>query len=319
MRRGFLSNTALLLFIYIPEVLKSLLQEFLRYDCSDYVKYDYSCSTNILNLQCSNYIPEPFAELQSWAFLAFTGKVTYFVYASHTKPEIAGRYPRLNLQNSPAILTQDQESALDRQRSIARIAGAIAHELNSPLQGLVSLLTVLGHEFQAEEQSKLRIEQMRSGLTRLTRIIEAFSVAYERIPREPETVTVQHFLDHLGKALAERQCNARFSSEVPGDVAFRCLMPELVRLIGDSFILPVPDDRPLLVSVHETGGKVTVACRLRVDNQGETLIWKPINGHEISSSLAVLTDELTRFAGGRAEFLFDHASLCGVRLTFEVV
>jgi hypothetical protein len=211
------------------------------------------------------------------------------------------------------------DGLLERQRGTARIAGALAHELNSPLQGLFSLLGVLSRESPRDEQSLIRLEQMRSGLTRLSRIIESFATAYEHVPRSPDRVSVRLFRDQLTDACAERQIALTLETAAPDELRFYCMTPETTRLLGETFSLPSQDRRPLLASLRAEDSHVHLTVSSSQISEPEQAAWQALEGHSASSSLSVLIDEITRFAGGRADFMFDHSSLCGVRLIYAVV
>jgi hypothetical protein len=217
---------------------------------------------------------------------------------------------------SPSI--SDPDGLYDRQKSTARIAGALAHELNSPLQGLSSLLTVFRRECAHDEECLLRVEQMRSGLVRLSRIVESFSVAYEHMPRTPDRVSVGLFEAQFLATLAAHQLSVKTTINAPRESEFFCMLPELIRLLGDVFSLPSPEGRRLFVRIAEEGDVMVLFCILEGTLASEASAWRTLDGQDSSSSLAVLIDEISRFARGRAEFLFDHSSLSGIRLIFAV-
>jgi len=76
--------------------------------------------------------------------------------------------PQIGLKLA-AALAKDIATALEapdrmeQQRVTAAIVGALAHEVNNPLQGILSLTAVLSRECDGQEQSQLRLEQIRSG------------------------------------------------------------------------------------------------------------------------------------------------------------
>lgn len=160
---------------------------------------------------------------------------------------------------------------------------------------------------------------MRSGLTRLSRIVESFATAYEHIPRPPDRVNVNLFKDHFLGAFAERQLNVTLQVTAPEDTRFYCMMPETMRLISEAFSLPSPEYRPLQAVLQSVDGHVELICTEKTEDGSDVSLWRELNDPDASSSLSVLIDEMTKFAGGRAEFLFNHSSLCGIRLVYEVV
>jgi signal transduction histidine kinase len=208
------------------------------------------------------------------------------------------------------------DGLIDSQKSTARITGALAHELNNPLQGILSLLSVMCREYEGDERCQVRLEQIRSGLVRLSRILESFSVTYENLPRPPDETTVGRFVDHLLTALAERQLQATVEALPDRGTVFYCMSPELARLIGDAFYLPGSDVRSLHLRMTRGGGRVTLTCGQGDcgENGGE---WLRLDEHPGLSGVAGLINELARLAGGEAEFQFDDTRLRRIRLRFR--
>lgn len=208
------------------------------------------------------------------------------------------------------------DSLIDSQKSTARITGALAHELNNPLQGILSLLSVMSREYAGDERCQIRLEQIRSGLIRLSRILESFSVAYENLPRPPDQTTVGRFVDHLMTSLTERQLHATVESLPDRETVFYCMSPELARLIGDVFSLPGSEVRSLHLAMTHSGDGVTLICRNgALDEGGEE--WLRLDDHPGISGVAGLINELMRLAGGEAEFRFDETTLSRIRLRFR--
>jgi signal transduction histidine kinase len=205
---------------------------------------------------------------------------------------------------------------IDSQKSTARITGALAHELNNPLQGILSLLSVMSGEQAGDERCQVRLEQIRSGLIRLSRILESFSVAYENLPRPPDQTTVGRFVDHLITLLTERQLHATVESLPDRKTVFYCMSPELARLIGDAFSLPGPEVRSLHLFMARSGDRVTLTCRNSAHDESDDE-WLQLDDHPGISGLAGLINELMRLAGGEAEFRFNETTLCRIRLHFR--
>jgi hypothetical protein len=205
---------------------------------------------------------------------------------------------------------------IDNQKSTARITGALAHELNNPLQGILSLLSVMSREHAGDELCQVRLEQIRSGLVRVSRILESFAVAYENLPRPPDRTTVGRFISHLLASFTERQLHATVESLPDAETVFYCMSPELTRLIGDAFSLPASEGRGLHLSMAQEEDAVSLTCRNgRPAAMGEG--WGSLDDEPGVSGVAGLIGELTRVAGGEAEFRFDEMTLCGIRLRFR--
>lgn len=202
---------------------------------------------------------------------------------------------------------------MDSQRSTARITGALAHELNNPLQGIFSLLSVLSREHAGDESTQVRLEQIRSGLTRLSRILESFSVAYENMPRLPDQTSLGKFLDHLTLSFTERQMRITIESEFERETPLFCMSPELSRLISDAFSLPSLEDRGVRLTITTTDDAVTLICE-RGEHSPDGNGWMQLDRYDAMSGVAGLINEITRLGGGSADFRFNDLTLCGIRL-----
>jgi hypothetical protein len=210
----------------------------------------------------------------------------------------------------------------DRQHfaSVARIAGAMAHEVNNPLQGVLTHLSVLSRESAGDPGSQVRIEQIRSGLARITRIVKSFSFAYEHMPRRPDLTTISEFVSELMSSLTDRQLRGQVSLEVSPDLSFHCMGPELAMLIADSYTLPAQPSRTVQVRAAQVEDQVHFICEStppgsEYDNDSE---FHKIDAGGDVSGLAVLINEIALLSGGEAEFRYGTTTLSGIRLAFPV-
>lgn len=203
------------------------------------------------------------------------------------------------------------------QLPAARIAGALAHEINNPLQGVQTLVGILSRDCSDDRRHALHLEQIRSGLARIARIIDVFAVAYENIPREPDTISPPHFVKMLDGAAFSRQMTC-----IPSDCSafehrrFRCMVPETVRLIAEAFAQAAGDERSLHTEFGDDAGRIVLTCR-RNEQPAEQSAWALPSANGAVSGVAVLLAELTQMAGGTAEFSYDDKSLTGIRLVFQ--
>gem|GEM_PF-4231052 len=211
----------------------------------------------------------------------------------------------------------DQEALFDHQKSTARITGALAHELNNPLQGVLSILSVFSREYASDDRCQLRLEQIRSGLTRVSRIVESFSVAYENLPRSPDRTTAERFLELVKAALNERQLRAQVECSLPGEAVFFCMSPELARLIGDAFSIPSTENRSVLIQMRVVQDRVELIVKRGGAGADSSILWQRLDDHNGLSGVAGLINEIARLGGGDAEFRFDELTLCGIRLLFR--
>lgn len=205
---------------------------------------------------------------------------------------------------------------IDSQKSTARITGALAHELNNPLQGMLSLLSVMSRDYAGDERCVVRLEQIRSGLIRLTRILESFSVAYENLPRLPDETTVGKFTDHVTTLLAERQLRVSIETLPDRETVFFCMSSELARLIGDAFSVPSPEGRSLRLMMALIDQRIVLTCERGAPcTDGKS--WIRLDDHRGISGVAGLINEIVRLGDGEAEFRFDDMTLCGIRLFLQ--
>lgn len=211
----------------------------------------------------------------------------------------------------------DVGTSVQRGYSAATIAGALAHELNNPLQGILSLLSVLERECSDPEACRVRVGQIRSGLTRLKRIVESFSVTYENLPREAERIAVEDFLWQLTDAMQSRQLHVNAQAPENRHVSFYCLWPEIVRLVTDVFSLPSPLETPIRIHCEANADHVVVVCER--DQHGETIGdgWRTVGDNGSFSGLAVLIDEIVSLSRGRADFRMNDKFLDAIRLHFR--
>jgi len=211
----------------------------------------------------------------------------------------------------------DVGTSIRRGYSAATIAGALAHELNNPLQGILSLLSVLERECSDPEACRVRVGQIRSGLTRLKRIVESFSVTYENLPREAERITIEDFYRHLSDAMQSRQLHV--NAQAPGNrlISFYCLWPEIIRLVTDVFSLPSPLEGPLRIHCDVSGDHVVVICEREKHGEAVDDGWRTVGDNGSFSGLAVLIDEIVSLSHGRADFRMNDKFLDAIRLHFR--
>jgi signal transduction histidine kinase len=204
---------------------------------------------------------------------------------------------------------------MEQQRITAAILGALAHEVNNPLQGILSLTAILGRECEANPHNQVRLEQIRSGLRRVVRVVESFSVAYGNLPRPPDELPIARLLERLSATLVEQQFRVETSSSVDPETRVLCLGPELVRLIGDAISSPAVAQRTVRIRSESENGQVYLICERPDATQGMPG-WDGIDGTAGFSGLAVLIHEMITLCGGAAAFRWDDTSLSGIRLTF---
>ncbi|MDD5087981.1 MAG: histidine kinase dimerization/phospho-acceptor domain-containing protein [bacterium] len=211
----------------------------------------------------------------------------------------------------------DVGTSIRQSYSAATIAGALAHELNNPLQGILSLLSVLDRECEDPEACRVRTGQIRSGLMRLKRIVESFSVTYENLPRQADRITVEDFFQQLTDAMQSRQLHVNAEYPENRHVSFYCLWPEIVRLVTDIFSLPPLTEFPIRIHCEIETDLVVVVCER--DARGEAISdgWRTVGDNGSFSGLAVLIDEIASLGRGRADFRLNERFLDAIRLHFR--
>lgn len=222
------------------------------------------------------------------------------------------------LQSIPLTESESAPAAIS-QRAAARIAGALAHEVNSPLQGVQSLVGLLNRDCQGDPDSMLRLQQVRSGLARIGRIVETFAVAYENMPRAADTANPTRFSELLAAAVLARQLTCEFADHsAVNDCRFHCMLTETARLIAEVFAQAADGERCVRVEFADAPEHIAVLCRL-TGGDPESVVWTEPDGTGSVSGIAVLLNEITRMADGTTEFCFDDRSLTGVRLLLKKV
>jgi hypothetical protein len=216
-------------------------------------------------------------------------------------------------------MNQLDNHILSHQKSMAGIVGAMVHELNNPLQGVMSLLSLHARECGAAEPNHTRIEQLQAGLSRISRVIEDFSVIYENLPRVPENVTVSAFSDRLKAGFSNRQWTAIIRNADHDGCVFSCLAPELIRLIIDAFSIHGEAGEMIHLKFEHVKDSLILFCEQGNSEDPEIDVWHKLDMNGVLSGLPVLLTEIARLGNGEAEFRFDHLRLRGIKLTFITV
>lgn len=202
---------------------------------------------------------------------------------------------------------------LEQQRAASAIVGALAHEVNNPLQGILSLAALLGRD-TGGEHAQLQLEQIRSGLSRISRVVESFSVVYENLPRAPDYVLADRMTDWLSAALAARQFRCELAGGSVPAVPIVCFGPETARLVADALSQPSPDGRTVRITTESSDGRLVLTCQR---SQSGEAAWEQLETLGGFSGLATLIAELMHLCQGECGFRLDTASLSGIRLVFR--
>ena len=180
---------------------------------------------------------------------------------------------------------------------------------------MFSVLSLLSHDYADDQQVQIRLAQIRSGLARLSQVVDSFSTAYENQPRRPDQTTIGEFIERLTADLADRQLRADINCALPNETPILCMARELVHLLSDAYSLLPGTCRTLRVNVAREDRKVRITT-VRDSSRGTEDRWLALDECGAVSGLAVLIHELARLSNGHAEFRFDDVALCGIRLLF---
>ena len=202
------------------------------------------------------------------------------------------------------------------QRTIARVAGAVAHELNNPLQGVLSLLSVMLRECRLDERCQLRLEQIHDGVRRLSRTVESLSAIYENLPRPPDQIFPAELLTRLTASLTDRDLHVHVSSSDAALLPVNCYAPEIVRLAGSVLSENLNGQRTVVLRTSSTARDVEVACTLQSESKEDE--WLAVERVRGLSGAAVLLDEMVRLSQGTVEFRLGEKTLDGIRFRLPV-
>jgi signal transduction histidine kinase len=195
--------------------------------------------------------------------------------------------------------------------STVRVAGAMAHELNNPLQGLLSAITAAAAETGNDDRLAPRLRQMQGGVHRLTRAIRSFAALYERLPREPEFVNVSAFQQCVADALRDMGC--AISDPATSLERVRCHSTELSALTAE-VLRSLLGAEVSLQSVAEEREATTVVAFTRSGEVRGSRAVRPFDERDGLSGIPVVLDEVARLAGGHVELIWEDDRIVGVAL-----
>ncbi len=197
----------------------------------------------------------------------------------------------------------------------ARMAGALAHELNNPLQGLVSSLAAAEADASSDSGAKLKIELIAGGVRRLSKTVESFSAVYENLPRVPDRITraclTQAFIDALEPVFPLSFAESRERQGSNG-CAMLCYAAETVRLLRDS-IAQVQGELHTL-TMHVVQCNQNYVYEFILAGRSEQQMWHAVEDARGVGGLVVLLDEIVRMAGGKVSVSFAANRVSGIAL-----
>jgi signal transduction histidine kinase len=197
------------------------------------------------------------------------------------------------------------------QRTVARIAGAVAHELNNPLQGILSLVAVMLRECRLDERCQLRMEQIHHGISRLSHTVESLAVVYENLPRPPDRLLPNELLDRFEAALHEHDFQPQVHHAMGSDMHVTCFAPEIVKLAGTVLQDHSNGQRAIIVRTVPYDNTMEFSCAVVHPEPNEA--WVTIDQVRGVSGAAILLDEIVRLGKGKVDFRFNHEQLDGIR------
>ena len=206
---------------------------------------------------------------------------------------------------------------LEKQHSAARIAGAFAHELCNPLQGVRSLIAALSREASPESGMTRKLERVEAGVNRMAGVLDAFRATYENLPRTVEGVSVVGFMDQLAASLKRRGANISMHYRVSDDTIVQALAPELTKLIAHALVDSATPPVDVSVRVMRQDDYIAVETELESDRSDSVSLFESTT-HETLAGLPVLIEEFTHQCSGDAQFCYDDFHLRRIRIMLPI-
>ena len=200
---------------------------------------------------------------------------------------------------------------------VARVVGAVAHDLNNPLQGILSLVAVTLRECRLDERCQLRLEQIQQGVVRMSRTVECLSAVYENLPRPPDSFPTHQLLDRFAAAFAERDFQTYLMPLEMPDAPVRCYAVEMTRLAGDLLAHHANGKRTVELGAITSSQGVEFRCEAHSD--GPSTDWFPLEQTRGVSGIAVLLNEIVRLSQGTVAYRMRDTWLDGVRIVLPTV
>ncbi|MBI5059485.1 HAMP domain-containing histidine kinase [candidate division KSB1 bacterium] len=196
--------------------------------------------------------------------------------------------------------------------STIRVAGAMAHELNNPLQGLVSAVAAATMELGADERIAPRLRQIEGGVQRVTRAVRSFSALYEHLPRDPDSVPLAEFTQSVCDALNGFDLRIEMAETVDAR-RVRCHSAELGALTAE-VVWAVWDGAERARLWVEDRGAASAVCIMHPAAADAARVFRPLQENDGLSGLPVVLDEVARLAGGHLELVWSHDRIAGIAL-----
>ena len=198
------------------------------------------------------------------------------------------------------------------QRVVARVAGAVAHDLNNPLQGILSLLAVTLRECRLDQRCQLRLEQIQRGVSRMSRTVESLATVYENLPRPLDCLPTSELLDRLATALSEREIHAQITPVDFPPTSVVCFAPETARLAGNLLADHANGSRTAQLGANATTQGIVFRCETAAALSGDA--WLPLEQMRGVSGIAVLLNEIVRLSRGAVEYRMGDSRLDGIQI-----
>jgi hypothetical protein len=202
---------------------------------------------------------------------------------------------------------------LESQVSTARIAGAFAHEMCNPLQGVRSLIEAISRSGIHEADLSRKLERVEDGMNRLAGVLDAFRVVYENLPRPADHVTVESLVNEIAGAF--ERCGATVSREEdhPLDSRVYALAPELATLISHALVDYSPPPVHIVLCTKQVENRIAFFCEIATATP-LVMPWVDATTSDKLTGLPVLIDEISRQGGGTASFRYDDFGLRSIRV-----
>lgn len=205
------------------------------------------------------------------------------------------------------------EGAVFSHSSTARVAGAMAHELNNPLQGLLVALELSAQEFSGDERLTRLLGQIEGGVRRVSTAVRSFSAVYENLPREPEYFPVGEIIWNVTAILEERGIRID-PTEITDSRKVLCHAREISQLMSEVVSASELRNQRLVWYLESDEGVCSV--RILAAEAGQIEWVRLVDGNGLSG-LPVVLDEFAKLSDGYIELAWRDESIVGISIVLK--
>ena len=316
------------------------------------IQFFNTAATKLLGVECENVMGRPLVEaFPAWKETSFYASLPSFLGAHTTFESIEfdlpgpeGRQLRVSAVHVPngtehargvllTIVESTEVATLERrlhraeyQASIGKLARGIAHELNSPLDGVLRYTHLALEHLTEDSPVREYLVHVKEGLDRMVRAVRAF-LEFSRQVTTPVTrsanlnqlVEDALLLVHHRAKFQQVRIVKRFDEALPA-VLDAGLQHAVVNLIKNAFDA-MPRGGTLTITTRATAAQVEVDVEdtgTGISEEVHPRIFEPFFStkpiHQGSGLGLIIAKEVVERSGGRIEF----TSQAGVGTTFRI-